>query len=367
MPYYLGLLIVAAISMWGVRQPEVQDNPPRYFALGEEYKEAVRSQEVYTWQGMDSLLFHRLELLSNEQGEPLLFYSNINTPVCIDGACKPMYIEIYWNLLGSYVGYRTIEEEPLTKFDHDLFEEADHLRLHQLLLDNNSILKRKQLSDLFDPDAAPRESVTYQGKKVDAVSGATKREIKESVVEGALYSCFTIWHLVHGAVRTEMSRYIDSLYSQELAHYFLHSDYEEYQFYAIKHMDSLALEQALPRVLEIYQHARPLTRTFLLKKLPVEMWQRPWVSEQLYRSFSSVDVSSQTMLVNHLANADPQAASMLAAQATVMTQNQLKIYLTYLRAHPESLTSSLRGALENAAADRHYAYGYLIAAFLRGE
>lgn len=95
------------------------------------------------------------------------------------------------------------------------------------------------------------------------------------------------------------------------------------------------------------------------------MWKRPWVGEQLYQSFSNVDISSQTMLVNRLPDADPGVVPVLATQGRVMTQNQLKAYLQYLGENPESITPTLKTALVSVAADPNYAYGYLIKAFLQ--
>lgn len=365
MPYYLALFILIGIGWWGIQQPvEKVPQVPVHFAMGEEYKAAIHHQGITSWQGMDSLLFHQLELLSDSQGNPLLFYSNIHTPVCIDGSCKPMYIEIYWNLVGDYVGYGVFQEELLTKFDHELFENADYERLHTLLLDNNSILKRKQLSDLFDVNAKPAEKITYQGKEVDAVSGATKKEIKESVVEGALYSCFTIWHLVHGEVRNEMRRYTDSIYSPELARYFLNSSYEAYQLYAIQQMDSLMMAQSLPRLLEICAGAKPLTRIYLLKKLPRSLWRRRVIKEKLYPAFAELDVNTQTLLLKKLEYADPTVVEELSEQGAEMTKNQLKMYLAHLRLQPKPLQPTIKANLQSLVESQQHPYGYLVADFL---
>lgn len=365
MPYYLALVLLIGIGWWGIPQ-SVENAPqvPVHFAMGGEYKAAIRHQGITSWQGMDSLLFHQLELLSDSLGNPLLFYSNIHTPVCIDGSCKPMYIEIYWNLVGDYVGYGVFQEELLTKFDHELFEANDYQRLHTLLLDKNSILKRKQLSDLFDSNPKPTEKITYQGKEVDAVSGATKKEIKESVVEGALYSCFTIWHLVHGEVRNEMRRYIDSAYSPELAAYFVNSQYGAYQLYAIQQMDSLTMAQSLPRLVEICIVAKPLTRTYLLKKLPKSLWSQSVISEELYPAFSRLDVNSQTLLLRKLEYADPTVLETLSTQGAKMTKNQLKMYLAFLRLQPKPLLPTIKTNLQSLVESQQHPYGYLVADFL---
>ncbi len=337
--------------------------------MGTEYMRVDHAEEVLTFSGKDSLLSHTIELLYDETGSPLLFFSDILTPVCIDNICKPMAVNVYWNLVGAYAGYGIYPEDPLTKFDHDLFEEADYAKLHELLLNPHSILERRKLSDLFDPEARPpdAERVTYKGQEVDAVSGATKKEIKESVVEGALYSCFTLWHLVHGDGVGKMSDYLEGIYSPELADYFLRSGYADYQMYAIKRLAEDDWERYLDRILFLFGEASPLTRRYILKKLPDKLWREDEVTQGLYGAFSSLDNNSKTLLVEQLALADPAAAGLLAPAATSMTRNQLRAYLAFLQGHPrQANVPSVREDLAKAAAEEDYAYGYLITAFLEG-
>ena len=84
---------------------------------------------------------HQMYLLSDKEGYPLFFYSDIYTPVCIDNICKPIQIEIYLNLLGEYVGFALDKDQPLTKFDHEEFEPDDYEKFHKLLKRNHSCAK----------------------------------------------------------------------------------------------------------------------------------------------------------------------------------------------------------------------------------
>lgn len=354
---------ILLVMMGFVRDTPIR-NVPLFFAMSDEWKQVDGKTFIGVYRNLDTLLEHELYLLSGETGEPLMFYSDIITPVCIDGLCKPVYIELYWNLVGNYAGYGVYEELPLTKFDHDEFVAADHQKLHQLLLDNGSVLSRKKLEDLFDKNAEPTKKVEYKGEEVDAVSGATLKEIKESIIEGALYSCYTLWHLVHGEVTKKIESHLGSIYSEELEHSFLHSNYEDYHFYALKQMEAEAFEQHLSRITEIFRTDKPLIRSYILKKMPKDLLSGEGAGRALYGAFSTVDVNSKTLLVNNLEHAHTVASELLSEQAEEMSRNQLKTYLNFLSADDSRLTSSIRENLQRAAASEAFVYGYLIEQFL---
>lgn len=351
------------VLMGFVRDSPIR-NVPLFFAMEDEWERVDNKTFIGTYQNLDTLLEHELYLLSGKTGEPLLFYSDIVTPVCIDGLCKPVYIELYWNLAGNYAGYGVYEELPLTKFDHDEFVAADHQKMHQLLLDNGSVLSRKKLEDLFDKNAEPAKKVEYKGEEVDAVSGATLKEIKESIIEGALYSCYTLWHLVHGEVTNKIEEHLQTIYSPELERTFLYSNYEDYHFYALKKMEGAAFEPHLSRITEIFRTDKPLIRSYILKKMPKDLLSDEAAGRALYGAFSTVDVNSKTLLVDNLEHAHASAVTLLSGQAEEMSRNQLKSFLSFLADDESRLTPAIRENLQRAAASEEFAYGYLIGQFL---
>ena len=100
-----------------------------------------------------------------------------------------------------------------------------------MLTDDNSILKRREIDELIKKPEKPKI------KGVDAVAGAMVKEVKESVVSGALYSCYTAWHLVHGAVKDEIKELTLSLLDEGLVLRRLHSRHPDYQWFALKRLD----------------------------------------------------------------------------------------------------------------------------------
>ncbi len=337
-----------------------------FFGMPTEYEQMVESKPIATFYGKDTSMDHQLYLMYGEEERPLFYYANIQTPVCIDSLCKPLYIEVYWNLLGNYTGFGVYQEQLLTKYDHDLFEPVDYEKLHRLLLDKHSILERRKLTDLFDPNAVPDKQIEYKGQKVDAISGATRREIRESVVAGGLFSCYTLWHLVNGEVVTSIRRLLDEQYSPVMEQYFLHSGYEDYQYYAIKQMSGQTMTKEFSSVLGILREARPLVRSYILKKLPAEVWTDQRHAADLYHFFGVGDTNSKTLLVKNLDLAHPVAFEHLSMHVEDMTKQQLKGFLSTLSNRKDGLTPTLMSKLQKVASSQ-YSYNYLVQAFIEQE
>jgi hypothetical protein len=333
--------------------------------MPEAFKGIRGTEEAFSVFDPQHELEHPVSLCRDANGVPRLYYADLQTPVCIDGICKPVRIAVYWNLLGAYIGYGLYEGAPLTKYDHDLFEEADYLKLHELLLNKNAVFRRKKLSDLFDPNAEPEKQVTYKGAEVDAVSGATKKAIKDAVVEGALYSCYTIWQLVHGTADDSIKVALPGLWDEELLRRFLYAERDDYQFHALKQLQDSAYATYSTRLLELFGNSSPLFRTKLLKQLPAPYWAETLWQEKLYASFTQVDVNTRTLLITGLEKAGESAALRLLPHLQVLTKNQLRAYLSFWE--DRAIQPNVQDMLAKAGKDTQYPYAYLIQRFLEAK
>lgn len=355
----LGFLVLCVLAVTGK-----EGHTPKFFAMGNEYMEVTSEEEAFVIEGADSNLQHMVYLLRDSSQKPLLFYAPIVTPVCIDGKCKPVHISLYWNQIGNYVGYALPPNIPLSKYDDESFEEEDYLRLHQLLRDGESILKRKHLDDLFDKNAKPEKKVRYKGEEIDGVTGATRKEIKEALVGGALYSCYTVWHLAHGEVKDKIEVFAGQQGSEFLETEFLYSPYRDYQHFAIRGLDSLALLDNLERITQILLSTAPLTRSYLLKKLPRAAYANPEYSSLLYHTLPQIDLNAKTLLIRRLAYAADRGVETCFKHLDVLSKNQVKSCLRFLEEHPAKKTKQVQELLVNFAEQEEFPYHYLIRAFL---
>jgi len=339
-------------------------NSPKYLEVELNWDHINDTQPVFTFQNPDSSLSHQLHLLANEDGLPLLYYADIITPVCIDGLCKPVYIELYWDLMGEYVGYGEFPNEVLSKFDHENFEPEDYLKLHELLLDQNSVLGRRKLSDLYDISLERKVAITFKGIEVDGVSGATKKEIKTAIVDGALYSCYTLWHLANGNVSAKIKEHLPAIYDSSLEDYFLNSNYESYQYYALQMMPKSEYAQHIQQVVPILLNSKTLTRAYGLKKMPKELYSHPLIVEGLFGNFSKLDFNAKTLLIDRLKHSSPAAALVLANDVVHMSKNQLKLFLEILENTKEFHSESIFQSLYNLTLESNYPYNYMISEYL---
>src|SRR5690606_6322691 len=140
-------------------------------------------------------------------GDAVSCSAYLETDVCSDELCKPVYITIRWDLLGRFLSYHTDKQHRLTKFDHVELTKDDHARLHAILSDTASILRDYKVEDMIDT------TVQLQSLKVDAVTGATSKTFDGATVEGALYTVYTLWHFTNGPVRKRIVEHTASLLS----------------------------------------------------------------------------------------------------------------------------------------------------------
>jgi hypothetical protein len=189
-----------------------------------------------------------VELVFDADGLPDHYHCQVNTPVCDDGLCRSLILDVYWDLLGNFNRFEVPEFPPLTKWDHLEFTREDYLKLEEILRNKNSVLGTVwDVNTLFDPDTKKIS------EKVDAVTGATRETIKNAVVPGAVYSSYTLWHIVNGEIPIAIQGYTESYRGPALISKFLLSDNYHYHYNALDYLLSEGYEGhlgELPRMLE---------------------------------------------------------------------------------------------------------------------
>ncbi len=351
-------LAAVASAQFGLPNPfSDSEAKPEFYTMEWDYEKQLHQKRTPLYIEVDSMGQQDVFMLVDTKNVPVLYGSDISTAVCADGECRLMEIRLYWNLLGKYAGFDRYLKLPLTRFEHEEFSSNDYFKLHVLLMDNNSILKRKEIDDLVKKP---------QGSKiegVDAVAGATIAVVKESVVSGALYSCYTAWHLVHGAVKDEIKNHTLSLLDKDMVLNMLNSSDSDYQLFALKKIAKDQYGKNYKRIAKIFEIGIPLVRTFIIKNLPDPFWSSEKLQTPFWNSFAQVDINSRSLLLEHLNKAPEPVVEDLSTHLDAMTKNQLKTYLQYL-AGRKAISPSIKKNLivfSNTDVER---YAYLAASFL---
>lgn len=190
----------------------------------------VDIEHAFSATTKDSILLE-VNLVYDTADLPAYYQCWVLSPVCDDGLCRLVELDVHWDLLGNYRRFVVPEGKPLTKWDHLEFTEDDYLKLHEILGDERSLLGTvSEVGDLFEQDTKK------VSEKVDAVTGATKETVKKAVVDGAVYSSYTLWHLVHGEISDGISSRVPDIVNDDLLSKFLRSDHYPYQYYAVDYL-----------------------------------------------------------------------------------------------------------------------------------
>lgn len=181
-----GYLVMLGIVMSGYYQ--AHDHSTVYASDEVKHQSFTIISDSFTHDLPDP--YQNLILKSNESGH-YIWYLYLHTPVCMTGECKEVDVGLYWHFDGEFMGYEVYQEH-LTRTDHSQFSDVDYQRLTQVLSDKSSILGEYAYEDLL---IVPADS------SVDGITGATRQDITSEAVEGAVYTCFTLWHICHGAIK----------------------------------------------------------------------------------------------------------------------------------------------------------------------
>lgn len=232
-------------------------------------------------------------ICTNSAKIPYQYEAEINMPVCDDTLCANVVLKFYWDLAGNYTGFDTIAGKPLTKFDHKKFTAEDYQKLDKILRNRNSILRVVKKEELVD------KSVKIKAATVDAVTGATPKTIKEAVVDGAVYSSFTLWHFVNGKIKDKMAVFTNGVYSNEIAHQLLLSDNYETQLFALRKWTEDDFKQNSELLFQVIRQSVPLVRAFAINKMPLP-FENTENNRQFAALFPALDNYSKSIFLGRI-------------------------------------------------------------------
>lgn len=171
-------------------------------------------------------LGNEIYLLNNSKNEPIEYFSPIFTPVCLDGTCYPIKINLFWDLAGQYKKYSLNKGEILTKIEHLPFSDFDYGLLHRVINNPNSALANFTIHELTDTNTP----------KVDGITGATRPELQGSFVPDALYTSHALWHLARKSTPKMINYTKKELIEKGLSSYLLYFEQGGCQQLVLKHI-----------------------------------------------------------------------------------------------------------------------------------
>ncbi len=274
--------------------------------------------------GNDSLF-----VLRNEDGLPHSYARNILTGVCIDGTCRLLNISLYWTVTGRYLGFRLPEGEFLSKTEHEPFQPKDYQQLHQLLADPFSRLANYQIEELV-PKTDEEE--------VDGVTSATITGIKDFVVENAVYTTYTLWHIVHGLTQQQVENYTQQHLSTELLLKILSSSDQYDVQWGLKNITDQTdwTPDLLDQLFSLVTSNNLTTAKQAIDAIPVDYLEEEASQLRLFSYFDQTTHFSRLRILNKLkqvAILSPSIEAHLANQLPTLNGSAVKAVLELFSAH----------------------------------
>lgn len=121
------------------------------------------------------------------------FEMQVASVICEDKKCSVVDVRLFWDDLGRYLRNQLGDGDSLEKFDGMPFLAADYQKLDEVLADTSSFLNEIDIEQRF--------ALSAEDYNVDAVTGASANLNKNLYVQGALWTCYTLWHWVNGETR----------------------------------------------------------------------------------------------------------------------------------------------------------------------
>jgi hypothetical protein len=244
------------------------------------------------WISLQDTQHLLLELTYDNKGIPQNYSSEIFTQVCETGECKPVRIRLFWDLIGQYQSYKMPENAILTKMDHVPFSGDDYIKFAEILRNTSSVLESFDLSEL----TGSKEKATVS--QIDGITGATPKSISSAIVQGAVYTCYTVWHFAHGAIQDSISSLTKSIANNELVSHILNHSNLDYQRWAVNHVfENNPAFIDIDLILKKINADNIFLAKYILQRIPDTWLDKELVQEDIWYKFPKLPYTLQILVL----------------------------------------------------------------------
>ncbi|WP_139062179.1 hypothetical protein [Ochrovirga pacifica] len=178
------------------------------------------------------------------------FYLDVDSVNCGENVCKVVTVRMFWDEIGRYTHYELQDGEGLEKKEGAPFTSEDYKKLEWVLQNKNS-----ELAHVFKDNLVTTDFIEHGAVDVDAVSGATSTVSPSETVEGAVWTCYTLWHWANGEIESQIKNITRKQFSEDdLIAEFLKNKDSDYKKFAIESFLFLGLKDTAT-VTEVVQQA----------------------------------------------------------------------------------------------------------------
>ncbi len=190
---------------------------------------------------------HTLYQIQDAHGLITGYSMVVDSVICKEASCEVVNVTMTWDALGQYQSYKIDEGTELEKvkipkknkkkkakypkvntYEAIPFSNADNKKLHQILKEKHSPLKKRTLDNVTN--------VHKENEDIDFVASPTPPTIKNAVIEGAALTCFHLWHWANGDVVTATKELTHQSCSEKQLSYLVVSKKPHYVLFALEHL-----------------------------------------------------------------------------------------------------------------------------------
>ncbi|WP_440875999.1 hypothetical protein [Thalassotalea sp. PLHSN55] len=153
---------------------------------------------------------------------------DVESVYCGEKVCKVDPVTLHWDQFGRYQKLTLRSGITLEKGQGQAFEHADYRKLDRILSDRANSLQLFYKEELVAKNSG--------GNSVDAMSGATIAINKNDYVEGAIWTCFTLWHFANGEIVEKIRRHSGQSKSIKSLYQLARSTDEFLKLYALEQL-----------------------------------------------------------------------------------------------------------------------------------
>jgi hypothetical protein len=252
---------------------------------------SVADRSAGSYQAVSDSLIIELQPHLDSLGLLEIYSGRVSTPVCEGSKCYTVEIIFYWDLIGRFHHFDTIAGKGLSKLDHIPFTTEDYKKLNRILRSPTSLLSAYSKEELV------KES---RSSGIDGKTGATKAELKQSVIDGAVFSCHTLWHIAQGPMVDELQSVTQQLFTKDLIQKMVSGEDQWINYFLINRFSAREFDLYLPEVLKTIEDGEGYFAKNAFEKMPVDIINGQEAMQFLAIHFDQFDYYAQVALLQKL-------------------------------------------------------------------
>jgi hypothetical protein len=246
-----------------------------------------KKEVAFQFLNQDSVEIAVQEMLGADSSL-IRYKSRVKTPVCEGKICYEVELIFYWNLVGDFVNYELIPGKPLTKRKHEPFTAADYQKLTELLADKEPPFLNLKKEELV--------------VKLDAVTGATVASIKGQTIEGAVYSCYTLWQIANGEVIDRIQRHTLQNMDKRIVRNIMAINSSDADYFLLNNFKKADFVNFTSEIQVLIKRSKGYFAKNAIEKMPDELFSNLEIQTFFSEQYPLLTYYAQTALLERLQN-----------------------------------------------------------------